>query len=117
LIFYFRELDYFLSRFDVPQNYHIIAVAKNPNGSEALPDPRFEFIGYDLTEENTVSGISALTNCGGWENIFQNSDLSEYGLVTSYEKATQINQGLRANYPDDAHAFCDLYAVWRMTNR
>jgi hypothetical protein len=114
LIFYFRDLDYFLSRFNVPANYQILAVVKNPNGSETLSDPRFEFIGYDLNEAGFQNGTSALTNCGKWEQVFQDSDLSEYGLVVSYERVMQISQLLRQHYPDEHHAFCDVHAVWRM---
>lgn len=114
LIFYFHHLDYFLSRFNVPANYQIVAIVKNPNGSETLDDPRFEFIGYDLIEADMGGGISTLTNCGGWDKAFADSDLSEYGLVVSFERATRIKQLLIQYYPDDPHALCDLCAVWRM---
>lgn len=114
LIFYFHHLDYLLSLFDVPSNYQIVAIVKNPNGSETLDDPRFEFIGYDLIEADIEGGTSALTNCGGWDKAFADSDLAKYGLVVSFERATQIKQLLLQHYPDDPHALCDLYAVWRI---
>ena len=118
LTYYFRDLDYFLSRFSVPPGYQVLAVAKEPDGSETLPDPRFEFLGYDLNEAGLQNGTSALTNCGGdhggYGKAFHFSDLSECGLVVSFEKATRIRRALRRHYPDDPHALCDLHAHWRM---
>lgn len=116
MIFFFRDLDYFLSRFDAPDNYQVLAVIPNPQGQEALDDPRFAFIGYDLLEGDLTGGTSALTNCGGFEKAFAPSDLSEYGLVSDYDKAVQVNRLLREYYPDEPHAFCDMYALWRMTD-
>lgn len=116
MFFFFRDLDYFLSRYKVPANYQVLAIIRNPQGHETLDDPHFEFIGYDLIEGDYQGGTSALTNCGGFEKAFQPSDLSEYGLVSDYDKARQINELLRQHYPDEPHAFCDLYAVWRMAD-
>jgi hypothetical protein len=72
---------------------------------------QFEFCGYDLVEDAT--GISALVNCGGFEEAFSPNDLSEVGLISSYEKAREVQTLLTENYPDENHAYCDLWAIWR----
>ena len=117
LFFYFRDLDYFLSRFDVPVCYQVLAVVKNPAGSEKLDDPRFEFIGFDLTEAGFSGGISALTNCGGFGDVFGRADINEYGLVSTFSSVTEISRLLREKYPDEPHVYCNLYAVWRMKGK
>lgn len=78
---------------------------------EVDPEGKFEFCGYDLVEDNT--GISALVNCGGFEEAFSSDDLSEVGLISSYERAREIQALLTEFYPDENHAYCDLWAIWR----
>jgi hypothetical protein len=113
MLYYFHSLDYLLKRINHSKEYHILAVTKNP----AIPfphgfdDANFEFIGYDLIEEN--GEISALTNCGGFDNTFHKEDLSEYGLITDFSKAVEIKRLLRENNPEERHAICDLWAIWK----
>lgn len=75
-------------------------------------DARFPFCGFDLIEEQGT--ISALTNCGGFDKAFLLTDLSECGLIVEYAKAVAVQELLRAEYPDDPHAFCRVWAIWRM---
>lgn len=111
--FWFRDLDYLLARVADADDYQVLAVAKNPAETPTLDDPLFEFIGYDLVEAGGV--ISAITNCGGFDNAFHADELSVHGLIPTLEDAVRINALLRENNPNEPHAFCDMIAVWRMT--
>ena len=112
-IYCFSDLNYLLKRIDHSKKYNILAIIKNP----IIPFPHgfndfdFEFIGYDLIEEN--GGISALTNCGGFDNSFHRTDLSEYGLISDFQKAIEIKRLLKENNPEELHAICDLWVIWK----
>jgi len=108
---YTPSLDYLLTRFTKSPKNQVLAVVENPSGTEDFDDERFEFIGYDLIDETP---ISALTNCGGFENAFRPDDLSEYGLVSDYDGALRIKLLLERNYPDEPHASCSIWKIWRM---
>lgn len=111
---YFHDLDYLLRRVDTQAPINILAVLLNPE-SDARPlwtDERFEFLGYDLIELTT--GVSALTNCGGFDQAFANEDLSPVGLLATYTDARHVQKLLKTHYPDDPHAACELWAIWRM---
>jgi hypothetical protein len=112
--FFFRDLEYLLKRVAGCAGINIIAAIRNPtvDSRDRFGDGRFEFSGYDLVE---VRGdISALTNCGGFEKAFRNDELTELGLISSFERACEIRQNLRECYPDEHHARCDIWALWRM---
>jgi hypothetical protein len=71
----------------------------------------FEFLGYDVVD---VHGeVSALTNCGGFPDVFSNSELSRKGLLTSFSRAREVQAELRRRYPDEPHADCHLWAIFR----
>jgi hypothetical protein len=72
----------------------------------------FSFIGYDLIEEQTQ--ISALTNCGGFPDVFQNEELNRFGLVNGFERAQEIRSFLAERHPKEPHAQCEVYAIWRL---
>jgi hypothetical protein len=70
----------------------------------------FEFLGYDLVD---VGDASALTNCGGFPEVFANRELSSKGLLTSHARAIEVQGRLRTMYPDEPHADCHVWAVLR----
>jgi hypothetical protein len=43
---------------------------------------------------------------------FDNAELSSKGLIDDYARAEQVRSALRANYPEEPHAECDLWAVF-----
>lgn len=94
----------------------ILAVCREPesdcNCTDLLQDNRFRFYGYDLLEDYTR--ISALTNCGGFDKAFSPKDISEYGLIRDFDKAKQIQLLLSNQYPNEEHANCAIWAIWRM---
>ncbi|BDI33943.1 hypothetical protein CCAX7_59940 [Capsulimonas corticalis] len=112
--FCFHSLDYLLSRITLTSNCQVLAVMKNPIAQPNFHDPRFDFIGYDLVEEYV--NISAITNCGGFDNAFRADELSIHGLIPTFDDAIRIDALLRQNNPDEPHAFCDMFAVWRMVS-
>ena len=71
----------------------------------------FDFIGYDLLEKD--GNISALTNCGGFDETFKPEEQNKYGLITQYERAKEIQLMLPKNNPNEDHAYCQLFEVWR----
>lgn len=60
-----------------------------------------------------ATSTSALTNCGGFEKSFNNSELSEDGLIKSFTRAKEIQESLKSNYyPEEEHANCVIWAIW-----
>ena len=113
----FHDLDYVVRRVAGDDRVSILALMQNPTDTEvrSFTDPRFVFRGFDLVELGT--GISALVNCGGFDKAFSHADLSDCGLLTDHAKALSVQNLLRAEYPDEPHADCDLWAIWRRKMR
>jgi len=111
---YFYDLDYLMQRVqDIPRK-SILGLYRNPElHIEVAPGPGvFGFVGYDLIEEQTQ--ISALTNCGGFPDVFGNDELNHFGLIYSFTRACEVRRLLARSYPEDPHADCELYALWRL---
>lgn len=93
----------------------------NENGSfnsshiaeQAVED--FDFCGFDLADR----WVSAILNCGSFttgdyfSEAFDYRELNELGLIPDYESAVKIQQKLMDKYPDDDHAYCAIFAIWR----
>jgi len=117
LIGLFHDLDYLLGKSDGHDRANILALMRNPTAAEvgSFTDPRFVFRGFDLVEVGT--GVSALVNCSGFDKAFAPADLSDCGLLTNHAKASGVQHLLGAEYPDEPHADCDVWAIWQMTGR
>lgn len=111
---FFSEVEYLLSRIEATTEYQVLAVLREPTleAVRSFADKRFDFKGYDLIE--VQGGISALTNCGGFDLAFSDDDRSPWGLVSNQESAYRIRDLLRNHYPDEPHADCHVWAIWRM---
>jgi hypothetical protein len=112
---YFYHLDYLLKRVATVPRRNILGLYRN---SETHIQTRpaagnFVFIGYDLVEDMT--GISALTNCGGFPDVFSNAALNQFGLITDFNRACEIQRRLTELHPKEPHAHCERYAVWRLS--
>lgn len=111
--FYFRDRAYLADRTKSINNKHLLAVVLEPDSDE---QPRKiqggHFLGYDLID--SVSGVSALTNCGGSPESFDNQELNEYGLISEYPRAKQIQTALLINNPDEPHADTEFWAIWKL---
>ena len=80
-------------------------------GSVALPG--FTFVGFDVLDVH--GDVSALTNCGGFDDVFTPEELNPLGLLNERGRAGAVRRGLRAAYPEEQHAVCDVWALWRWT--
>ena len=111
---YFHDLDYLMRRAGTGLRRNVLGLYRNPvshiDVAPAAGD--FVFLGYDLIEEMTQ--ISALTNCGGFPETFSAEELNERGLIDCFTRAKQIRRRLAENNPDEPHAHCEMYAVWRL---
>jgi len=108
---FFNSIDYVLEKVKDLEYFNLLAVIKEPKKEKAELNADFEFIGYDLIEKE--GDISALTNCGGFDETFSPTDLNQYGLISDFEKAKNIQTELPKNNPEEHHADCYLYEVWR----
>jgi len=110
----FIDLNWVLQKVKDVKDKQILAILREPEDDcRGIDHPEgFKFYGYDLIEDDTR--ISALTNCGGFDKAFSASDLSRYGLIEELRKAKDVQLRLLENYPDEAHADCTLWAIWKM---
>jgi hypothetical protein len=109
---FFTDLSFLLSEVGNIQEKNILCVFRNPESMPSPPDPRqWNFVGYDLVDIH--GGISALNNCGGFPRAFSNSELSPLGLLSSLDRAREVQRELREEYPEEHHANCHLWALYR----
>ena len=112
-ITHFRSLDYLRRRVAETVGLNILAVLREPSPDEleqAL-SPGFAFVGFDVLDVH--GDVSALTNCGGFDDVFAPEELNSLGLLSARARATTVRQDLRARYPEKHHAVCDVWALWR----
>jgi hypothetical protein len=111
---YFYDLKYLLQRTSHFSRRNILGLYRNPESHiEKPPAPGgFIYVGYDLIEEATQ--ISALTNCDGFPESFSNGELNKYGLITHFDRAAAIKNSLSDLNPDEPHAQCEMYAIWKL---
>jgi hypothetical protein len=113
MLHFFVDLKFLREQVPDIQGLNLLCVYRNP----VRPPPpydgsvRFEFLGYDLVD--VEGGASALTNCGGFPDVFANSELSPKGLLTSHARAIEVQAGLRAKHPEEHHADCHVWAISR----
>jgi len=109
----FHDLDYVLRKTAGRSCQQVLAVWQSPSTVEleAFRDPRWQFCGFDLLEQ--YCDVSALVNCGGFERSFSNQELNSLGLISQHERALEIQACLAAEYPDEPHAQCDVWAIYR----
>lgn len=109
---FFTTLDFVLKRLNKKEKFNLLAVVLEPDREcNKINIDRFEFIGYDLLDQDF--NISALTNCGGFDETFLPKDLNNKGLIDRFEKAYDIKTRLLENNPNEHHADTNVIAVWR----
>lgn len=110
---FFTDLEFLMAQVSGTTNRNLLCVYRNPAVPPAAPNGsvKFEFLGYDLLD--VESDISALTNCGGFPDVFDNGELSSKGLLTSHARALHVQSELRARHPEEHHANCHVWAVLR----
>jgi hypothetical protein len=110
---FFTDLPFLLANLPATTERNLLCVYRNP------PDPLpptlqaddFEFLGYDLVDIH--GSASALTNCGGFPDVFDNREVSSKGLLTSHTRSLQVQSELRAKHPEEHHANCHVWGVYR----
>ena len=109
---FFKSINYVKKKSSHLDYFNLLAVVKEPLKTRQIQLERdFDFIGYDLIE--TGGSISALTNCGGFDKTFKPKEQNIYGLISDYDRAKEIQIMLPINNPDEDHAHCHLFEVWR----
>ena len=109
---YFRSLEYLQARVAGEAGLSILAVRQNPSAEELARLPGFGFVGFDVVD--VCGDISALTNCGGFDELFAKSELSDLGLLRDLGRAYEVRRGLHTAYPDEPHADCHVWGIWRL---
>ncbi len=113
---YFLDLEFLKREVAAIEKLNLLCVVRNPPSHlEHSPVDDFEFVGYDLVEGQT--GVSALTNCGGFPDVFANAELSGRGLLMGFERATEVREKLRFLHREEHHSDCDLWAIFRATSK
>jgi hypothetical protein len=110
---FFVDLEFLLAQVPGLTERNLLCVHRNPPSPVApcTGPMNFELLGYDLVD--VQASASALTNCGGFPDVFDNAELSSKGLLTSHARALQVQSALRAKYPEEPHANCHVLAVSR----
>ncbi|MBL8211433.1 MAG: hypothetical protein JNK87_12005 [Bryobacterales bacterium] len=115
LLEYFTDFEFLMAQLGGIAHKNVLCVFFNPEEPPQAPQcGDFEFLGYDLIERE--GSISALTNCGGYPDVFANSELSRHGLLMDFERARTVQRELRERYPDSQHADCNLFALFRLVS-
>ena len=107
----YASLPYVLQHAPAGHTFNLLAVVGDPGNAKADLSAAFDFIGYDLLDR--AGDISALVNCGGFDDSFSPGELNRWGLLDEYGRARQVQRDLLLDYPDEYHADCVLYEVWR----
>jgi hypothetical protein len=110
---FFVDFDFLKRQIAGFEKKNVLCVFRNPAVLPQAPSfAKFEFFGYDLVD--CEGSVSALTNCGGFPHAFANSELSHTGLLLDLHRATEVQQLLHARYPDEHHANCHVWAIFRL---
>jgi len=111
----FFDLDHVVRRTQDSGRTNVLAVIENPTTDEIenFLYPHFILRGFDLLER-FGGDVSALLNCGGFDKAFSGRELSPCGLLTSHARALEVQRLLHAEYPDEHHADCDVWAIWQL---
>jgi len=110
---FFVDLEFLLGQLPDIAERNLLCVFRDPVNPPPVPASslNFEILGYDLVD--TQASASALTNCGGFPDVFENSELSSKGLLTSCARALEVQSELRRKYPGEPHANCHVWAMLR----
>ena len=111
---YFRSLEYLRARVVGETSLNILAVLQNPSAGdlESVELPGFGFAGLDLLD--VCGDVSALTNCGGFDEVFAKEEISDLGLLRDLPRAYEVQRDLGTTYPYESHAQCHVWAIWRL---
>ena len=113
LLDFFVDFGFLMAQVAHIESKNVLCVFRDPlQPPQAPPCADFQFLGYDLLDRECAA--SALTNCGGFPAVFANSELSPVGLLPDFERTIEVQQQLRSLYPEERHADCRVWAIFRM---
>ncbi|HEY6256993.1 MAG TPA: hypothetical protein VIY51_14495 [Xanthobacteraceae bacterium] len=112
---FFLDLDFLLEQASGIAEKNVLGVFRNPPSPVPSGLPHFGFVGYDLVD--VTGSASALSNCGGFPEVFANAELSPQGLLKSHARAVEVQARLRELYPTEDHADCHVWAIFRLIGR
>ncbi len=109
---FFTTLDFVFKRLKPKGKFNLLTVVLEPeHDCKDINVDGYEFVGYDLLDQDF--SISALTNCGGFNETFLPADLNDKGLIDDFSKAYDTKKRLSENNPEEHHADTNVIAVWR----
>ncbi len=109
---FYATQEYVLRKAKLNGRFNLLTAVIEPEEvCETIEITDYEFVGYDLLDQYFT--ISALTNCGGFDDTFLPEDLNQYGLIDDYQSAYDIKKRLWVNHPDGAHTNTYVIALWR----
>jgi hypothetical protein len=113
---FFVNYDFFREQIAGIPAKNVLCVVRNPDGQPALPASlgSFTFLGFDVVD--VQSSASALTNCGGFPDVFDNTELSPHGLLMSHARALEVKARLHEKHPHEPHGECHVWAIFRADN-
>ncbi len=105
-------LEFVFKRLKPKDNFNLLTVVLEPDQDcKNVKIDDYEFVDYDLLDQDF--SISALTNCGGFDETFLTTDLNDNGPIDDYTKAYDIKKRLLENNPVEHHADTNIIAIWR----
>ncbi len=109
---YFLDFEFLKRQVEGIERNNVLCVFRNPVERPVAPSAAdFEFLGYDLVDVH--DSASALTNCGGFPEVFAKSELSRVGLLPELGRAVEVQRRLRSLYPEEHHANCHVWGIFR----
>jgi hypothetical protein len=114
MLHWYTDLPYLLRRCGSIEGRNMLCAFRDPERQPEPPSAPFDWVyeGCDLVD--VKSGPSALTNCGGgFPLAFRGDEVTPHGLIASLDRAKEIQRALREHYPDEHHANCHVWSVFR----
>jgi hypothetical protein len=109
---FFTTLEFVFKRLKPKDKFNLLTIALEPDQDcKDIKIDDYEFVGYDLLDQDF--SISALSNCGGFNETFLPTDLNDKGLIDDFKKAYDIKKLLLENNPEEHHADTNVIAIWR----
>jgi hypothetical protein len=109
---FFTTVDYVFKRMKPQDKFNLLSVVVEPDQDcKNILIDGYGFVGYELLDQEF--DISALSNCGGFDETFLPSDLNDRGLINDFKKAYEIKKLLLENNPEEHHADTNVIGVWR----
>jgi len=109
---FFTTVDFVFQRLIKREKYNLLAIVIEPDKDcKYIQVENYDFVGYELLDQDFH--VSALSNCGGFDETFLPTDLNDKGLIDDFTKAYDIKKRLLENNPNEYHADTNVIAVWR----